>query len=100
VPAAAQSPGGECQGFDCGEGGSAQPCGEQNCFCFSTTEGPQCAQNFNCDTAACSSSADCGQNEVCVVDSCCGSQGFCTPLCGVTQTQTQRLQEGPTGARR
>ena len=99
VPAAAQSPGGECQtGFTCGD---SPGCGEGSCFCWQTAEGPpQCGEDFSCSNATCTDSGECGANEVCAVNTCCGSQGICAPVCG-SQTRTQRrLQEGPTGARR
>jgi hypothetical protein len=106
VPAAAQSPNGECQtGGTCDPEPAFPTCGGGECFCAQTTDGPQCAaaDPTPCETLTpCESSGDCGQNEFCAVNTCCGPEGVCVPACGAsqTQTQTQRLGKGSTAFRR
>jgi hypothetical protein len=93
-----------CAGSSCG---SLPPCaGGGDCVCFTSTEGNGACIHGDtpCDSVPnCVTSADCPAGYACTASSCCGSAGFCGPLCnpitGPSGQTTRQIRKSATKVR-
>jgi hypothetical protein len=66
--------GGSCTTYNC------VACPGGNCFCgIDSSSEPNCFHDESCNTK-CSTIHDCSPGEGCLVDSCCGSDGYCISI--------------------